>query len=594
MLQQIFGTQLDFPVRLGVAILVIAVLLGATVMLMRAIGGRRAIMTRGRSGPRLTLVDSLNVDARRKLMLVRRDDVEHLILIGGTSDIVVEADIGKAEAVAVAQPAFETREPAAPAAQIQAPQARPALAREPAAPRIAPAPALDALPAAEAAVPAPEEAPAQEIRRPMPARRPLPRSDGSLSGRPATPAPAPAPRPSLSRGTAAAMGRSTSAPAHEPQAERRPALERPALVPLAAAPETVPTADAARAAVVAVAPEPAPKPEPDFDDIAQKLDLALAEPAAEAPRLSLSDLLDEPAEPAAPAQAADRIEIDLVSELAAELDLEVIGAQAEATDEAPTVAAEAPKVEAPKMEAPEIVVSEADTIESAEIEPPLAAAPVERPRERLRDIRPVLPAAGERPERTERPRLEPAPRLEPSPRPDFAPREPSVREPSVREPGQRPREFAFRPSDAAARPPREALPREAPPREVPARETPRLDALRRPAAEPGARPALDRASPDRPALERPSLDRGPSVARLREPLRRDAERKPDEAPARPAPLSPPRRWESPPVAARPEAEPAAPVVKAEKPSEPPPSPANDPFNDLDSEMANLLGRGSGR
>ncbi|MFG1311639.1 flagellar biosynthetic protein FliO, partial [Xanthobacter tagetidis] len=148
MLQQIFGTQLDFPVRLGVAILVIAVLLGATVMLMRAIGGRRAIMTRGRSGPRLTLVDSLNVDARRKLMLVRRDDVEHLILIGGTSDIVVEADIGKAEAVAVAQPAFETREPAAPAAQIQAPQARPALAREPAAPRIAPAPALDALPAA--------------------------------------------------------------------------------------------------------------------------------------------------------------------------------------------------------------------------------------------------------------------------------------------------------------------------------------------------------------------------------------------------------------------------------------------------------------
>nr|WP_236824042.1 flagellar biosynthetic protein FliO [Bartonella ancashensis] len=35
------------------------------------------------------------VDRVRRLILVRRDDVEHLILIGGTTDIVVESDTKK-------------------------------------------------------------------------------------------------------------------------------------------------------------------------------------------------------------------------------------------------------------------------------------------------------------------------------------------------------------------------------------------------------------------------------------------------------------------------------------------------------------------
>jgi Meckel syndrome type 1 protein len=592
MLQQIFGTQLDFPVRLGIAFLVIAVLLGATVMLVRAIGGRRATLARGRSGPRLTIVDSLSVDARRRLMLVRRDDVEHLILVGGTADIVVEADIGKP--VTAAQPVLvregQVRESVAPPAQIRSPQAAPALAREAPAPRLAAA-RVDALPPAETDgtdVPAPEEAPAQEIRRPMPARRPLPRSDGTLSGRPVASAPAPAARPSLSRGApSAALGRSTSGPTQDLAAERRPTLERPVAAARAPEPEVEAIAPASaaveppRAAVVAAGAAPVPRPAPDIDDIAQKLDLALSEPAAEAPRLSLADLLDE--EPAsAPAAGASRIEIDLVSELAAELEVEVAGtkAAADAADEmaahpdAPDleVAAEAPPMEAPKVDVPHL---DAPHLDAPKVEAPAAApsapephsspadAPpvpaVERPRERLRDIRPVLPPAAER---TERPRLEPAmPRLEGAPRPEFAPREPAPREP-----GQRPREFAFRTGDGAPRPPREA----------PRLDTPRLEALRRPAGG-----------------ERPPAERPPAVTRLREPTRRDGERRAEEGAARTAPLAPPRRWESPPVSARPDQEAPA-FPKGEKSADPAPAPANDPFNDLDSEMANLLGRGSGR
>jgi flagellar protein FliO/FliZ len=43
---------------------------------------------------RLGVVEQASVDGRRKLLLIRRDDVEHLILTGGPVDVVVETGIG--------------------------------------------------------------------------------------------------------------------------------------------------------------------------------------------------------------------------------------------------------------------------------------------------------------------------------------------------------------------------------------------------------------------------------------------------------------------------------------------------------------------
>ncbi len=42
---------------------------------------------------RLGVVETAVVDAKRKLVLVRRDDVEHLLIIGGPVDVVVETGI---------------------------------------------------------------------------------------------------------------------------------------------------------------------------------------------------------------------------------------------------------------------------------------------------------------------------------------------------------------------------------------------------------------------------------------------------------------------------------------------------------------------
>jgi flagellar protein FliO/FliZ len=43
---------------------------------------------------RLGVVEITPVDSRRRLVLIRRDDVEHLIMIGGPVDIVVETNAG--------------------------------------------------------------------------------------------------------------------------------------------------------------------------------------------------------------------------------------------------------------------------------------------------------------------------------------------------------------------------------------------------------------------------------------------------------------------------------------------------------------------
>jgi hypothetical protein len=46
---------------------------------------------------RLEVMDQFNVDGRRRLVLIRRDDVEHLIMTGGPVDVVIETGISITE-----------------------------------------------------------------------------------------------------------------------------------------------------------------------------------------------------------------------------------------------------------------------------------------------------------------------------------------------------------------------------------------------------------------------------------------------------------------------------------------------------------------
>lgn len=46
---------------------------------------------------RLAIVEVRAIDAKRKLLLIRRDDVQHLLLLGGQQDLLIEANIRRAE-----------------------------------------------------------------------------------------------------------------------------------------------------------------------------------------------------------------------------------------------------------------------------------------------------------------------------------------------------------------------------------------------------------------------------------------------------------------------------------------------------------------
>ena len=79
------------------AFVAVLALIGVAAWLVRRFAGNRlgANTTRGRM-PRLAVIDAAAVDGRRRLVLVRRDNVEHLLMIGGPTDIVVEPNIVRA------------------------------------------------------------------------------------------------------------------------------------------------------------------------------------------------------------------------------------------------------------------------------------------------------------------------------------------------------------------------------------------------------------------------------------------------------------------------------------------------------------------
>jgi flagellar protein FliO/FliZ len=98
-LRSIFGTDIPQGVQWLLALLLVlglVVLFG--VLLRRFAGGR--LRVKGQSGrarqPRLGIVDIYDLDRQRQLVLLRRDNVEHLVMIGGPNDVVIEQTISRA------------------------------------------------------------------------------------------------------------------------------------------------------------------------------------------------------------------------------------------------------------------------------------------------------------------------------------------------------------------------------------------------------------------------------------------------------------------------------------------------------------------
>ena len=77
------------PIEYLIVAAVVLALLFVLTLAFRALAGRGT----GGESSRLAVSEFLEVDKNRRLVLVRRDDVEHLVLIGGGQDVVVESAI---------------------------------------------------------------------------------------------------------------------------------------------------------------------------------------------------------------------------------------------------------------------------------------------------------------------------------------------------------------------------------------------------------------------------------------------------------------------------------------------------------------------
>jgi flagellar protein FliO/FliZ len=280
------------------AFVAVLALIGAAAWLVRRFAGNRlgANTNRGRM-PRLAVIDAAAVDGRRRLVLVRRDNIEHLLMIGGPTDIVVEANIVRA---------IPGRDQMAP---------RPAVGTAEPPPRIAPlpdaagwtdgdGPRSDIFDHPEPQMPEPPPRPvrpafADEVRRPSPAVSER-RSDRGDRGDPLAgfaPEPLggrPEPRPEL-RG--------------EPMPSRVTSRNEP-LIPRPPRPSEAPKAPPIRAAERPAAPLPPPPPPPappppqpspalssadqNLAEMAQRLEAALRRPVGDEPRVGAPPVAPEP------------------------------------------------------------------------------------------------------------------------------------------------------------------------------------------------------------------------------------------------------------------------------------------------------------
>jgi flagellar protein FliO/FliZ len=307
-------------VRFLLAFAVVFILIVGLFWALRRFGGTRiGGAARGRQ-PRLAVIDVAAVDGRRRLVLIRRDNVEHLVMTGGPTDVVIEQNIVRAVPVAPARDA--ARPPGAPEPRVEAPPAA-----EPAAPVVRPvraaAPAEDTWPAGEPPLRPQRPVPPSEPAWPGPAEpslrpyRPVPPpEDGQRppapeprAGRGAEPTPRPAAEPSL---RPPPMPRVDPSARIEPPARREPSLRPPAAeVPPTAPAPPAPSEKPGEPATVSRTPPLAP--DANLADMAQRLEAALRRPirpgaeraadAAAKPAPSVEPA-PRPAPPVAPAPPA--------------------------------------------------------------------------------------------------------------------------------------------------------------------------------------------------------------------------------------------------------------------------------------------------
>jgi flagellar protein FliO/FliZ len=79
--------------RFILALIFVLALIGVFGLLARRFGLGFPTPGKKGKGRRLSVIEVMTIDPKRRLVLCRRDDTEHLILVGGGADVVIEGNI---------------------------------------------------------------------------------------------------------------------------------------------------------------------------------------------------------------------------------------------------------------------------------------------------------------------------------------------------------------------------------------------------------------------------------------------------------------------------------------------------------------------
>ena len=89
--------EIEVYLRFVLALIFVLGLIGGLALVARRFGfGGRMIVQAGQK-QRLSVTEVRPIDARHKLVLVKRDDTEHLLMIGPANSLIVERGIPSAK-----------------------------------------------------------------------------------------------------------------------------------------------------------------------------------------------------------------------------------------------------------------------------------------------------------------------------------------------------------------------------------------------------------------------------------------------------------------------------------------------------------------
>lgn len=79
--------------QLIAALVFVVSLMGGLALVLKKLGLSGAVPAMAGKEKRLKIIEVLPLDARRKMVIVQRDEVQHLILLGGNHETVIETGI---------------------------------------------------------------------------------------------------------------------------------------------------------------------------------------------------------------------------------------------------------------------------------------------------------------------------------------------------------------------------------------------------------------------------------------------------------------------------------------------------------------------